>query len=77
MIKLGSEVKDSITGFSGIAMARVEYLNGCIQYEVKPKKLDKNRKMLDSEWIDEEQLISKPEAKRGGPHNIPTGFNKP
>ena len=56
MIKLGRKVKDKITGFEGIAIARVEYLTGCTQYCVKPDRLDSNRKMLDGEYIDEGQL---------------------
>jgi len=54
MIKLGSEVKDKVTGFIGIAISRVEYLNGCIQYGVKPKA--KENKMPEVEYIDESQL---------------------
>ncbi len=54
-IKLGTKVRDKITGFEGIAYSRVEYLNGCIQYGVKPKVGD-NNKMPDSEYIDESQL---------------------
>ena len=36
-IKLGSKVRDKVTGFIGIAVARTEFLNGCIQYSVQPK----------------------------------------
>ena len=54
-IKLGSKVKDIVTGFTGIAVARLECLNKCIQYEVIPK-VDKDNKKEKSEWIDEEQL---------------------
>jgi hypothetical protein len=34
-IELGAKVKNIVTGFTGIATARVEYLNGCIQYCVE------------------------------------------
>ena len=37
--KLGSEAKDSITGLRGILTARIEYVTGCIQYELTPTKL--------------------------------------
>lgn len=33
-IELGSRVRDMVTGFEGIAMARVEYLTGCTQYGI-------------------------------------------
>ena len=36
-IKLGSKVRDKVTGFVGIATAKTEFLNGCIQYNVQPK----------------------------------------
>ncbi len=55
MISLGSEVKDRVTGFAGIATARIEYMNGCIQYCVKPK-MGKDKKMPEGAWIDDAQL---------------------
>ena len=55
MIQLGQEVKDCITGFTGIATARVEYLNGCIQICVKPKMV-KPGEMPEGQYIDDEQL---------------------
>ena len=36
-IQLGDRVKDKITGFTGIAVSRTEYINGCVQYTVAPK----------------------------------------
>ncbi|MFA5306506.1 MAG: hypothetical protein WC365_03590 [Candidatus Babeliales bacterium] len=39
-IKLGWQVKDSITGFEGITTGRFEYLNGCVRFEVCPMKLN-------------------------------------
>jgi hypothetical protein len=55
MITLGQKVKDKITGFTGIAITRCEYLNGCVQYCVKPK-LDKNGKIQEGEWFDDALL---------------------
>ena len=37
MIKLGSKVKDKITGFTGVAVQRIEYLYGCVRYGVEGK----------------------------------------
>jgi len=54
-IKLGQKVKDKVTGFIGIAISKVEYLNGCVQFCVKPK-VDKDGKCLDGEWFDVDQL---------------------
>lgn len=49
-IELGETVKDTITGFTGTVVARAEYLNGCIQYQIVGKEPDKEI------WIDEAQL---------------------
>jgi hypothetical protein len=36
MIKLGQHVRDVVTGFTGIATAKVEYINGCTQFAIQP-----------------------------------------
>lgn len=56
MIKLGDKVECIVTGFVGIAIARVEYLNGCIRYCIMPRANEKDGKLNDSEYIDEGQL---------------------
>lgn len=43
-IKLGDRVRDKISGYEGIAVARVEFLNGCIQYTVA-RKLKKGQEV--------------------------------
>jgi len=53
--KLGEKVKDTVTGFKGTITARIEYLNGCIQYCVEPK-VGKEMKMEKHHWIDEGQV---------------------
>jgi hypothetical protein len=75
MIKLGEEVRCKVTGFKGIATARIEYLNGCIQYGVKPK-VKTGEKYPDTIYIDQEQLeltkkrISVKKNRTGGPELI-------
>lgn len=54
-IQLGSKVKDKITGFVGIAVARTEFLNGCVQYLVQPK-IKKNNEIPEDKGIDEQSL---------------------
>jgi len=44
-IKLGDKVKCLITGYVGIVVARVEFLNGCIQYSVASKVNPKDNKL--------------------------------
>ncbi len=56
MIKLGQEVEDIVSGLTGIAVARTEWLNGCARICVQPK-LDKDGKFIESRDFDEPQLI--------------------
>lgn len=83
MINLGDKVKDTITGLEGIVIAKIIYLNGCIQYEVQPKGLDKDGKIIKSAWIDEGQLIPKKRTKvekekgPGGSGSVPSGLSHP
>jgi len=55
MIELGMKLKDKVTGLTGIAVAKVEYLNGCVQYCVKPE-MGKDKKYPDGQYIDVAQL---------------------
>jgi len=54
-IQLGDKVKDRITGFTGIATSKMEFLNGCIQYEVTPK-MGKDNVMPEGTFIDIQSL---------------------
>ena len=79
MINLGARVKDTITGFEGIAVSRVEHLYGCVRYSVQPTKLNKDGKPIENEWFDEaglEVLVKKAvatsqETPPAGPGNDP------
>lgn len=76
MIVLGSKVKDKVTGFEGTAIARIEYLTGCIQYGVVPKVKKDTNEMKDANYIDEIRLevigdgINLKKKKTGGPGAI-------
>lgn len=54
-MKLGNELKDIVSGVSGIAVARVEYLNGCVQFCIQPRAADGKRP--DCMYIDQQQLV--------------------
>jgi len=54
-MKLGDKLKDKVTGFEGIAVAQIEYLNGCRQFCVKPR-IDSSGKMPEGQYIDVQQL---------------------
>jgi hypothetical protein len=53
---LGDSAKDIVTGFTGICIARFEWLNGCVRYDLQPAKL-KDGLPLDSKAFDEGQLV--------------------
>lgn len=76
MVKLGDRVKDNITGFEGIAVARTEFLYGCVRVCVQPGKL-KDGKTIDAEWFDEQRLDVKSAAKTGGPGPVPPDRDYP
>lgn len=59
--KLGQRLRCTVTGFEGIATTRVEYLNGCVQYCVKPPcaepKDGEPMKLPEGNYIDDAQLV--------------------
>lgn len=54
-INLGDRVVDNLTGFTGLVVARTEYLTGCSQILVLPN-IDKNSEYPNGVWIDVERL---------------------
>ena len=54
-IRLGLKVRDKVTGFEGIATAKCEYINGCIQYGVTPK-IGEDGKYPDCQYLDYKRL---------------------
>jgi hypothetical protein len=54
-IELGSNVRDRVSGFTGIAISETSYLNGCVRYGVQPA-IDKDGKMPDCVYLDLHQL---------------------
>lgn len=80
----GIEVRDRVSGLKGIIVARCEYVNGCLCYNVQPKTDPKTPHLIsDSWWIDEAQLEkvgqglnSKPIKKKltGGPTQKATRY---
>jgi hypothetical protein len=55
MINLGDKAKDVVTGFTGIAVAKVRYLQGCNRIALQAP-VKKNDKPLGWEYFDEPQL---------------------
>lgn len=85
MIRLGDEVRDKVTGYTGIATARFEYLTGCVRYEVQPRGLhegklheayvfDEGRLEMVGGGIHPDQVAA---AATGGPHPTPVQPSAP
>jgi hypothetical protein len=55
MVNLGDKVKDVVTGLTGIAVGRTQYLQGCTRVAVQPQEL-KDGKPVEASWFDEPQL---------------------
>lgn len=52
----GEEVRDVVSGFTGIIDCVSLWLNGCRRYSVQPKMKEGETKKPDGIWIDEESL---------------------
>jgi hypothetical protein len=55
MVNLGDKVKDTVTGLTGIVVAKTHYLQGCTRIAVQPQKV-KDGKPVEASWFDEPQL---------------------
>ena len=55
-VQLGDEVKDTITGYNGIAVCKHTYLQGCDRITVQPK-VSKTDPVPAEASFDEPQLI--------------------
>ena len=70
--KLGVKAKDKVTGFTGILVARTEWLNGCVRVTLQPP-MDKDGKIPESGTFDEPQIevvgkgVQAHQAPTGGP----------
>ena len=51
-LKLGTKVRDKITGFTGTITARCEYIEGYVQYCVTPKCKDGGDVYPKEEYVD-------------------------
>ncbi|MDD5305569.1 MAG: hypothetical protein PHS14_20920 [Elusimicrobia bacterium] len=82
MVKLGSKVRDTITGFEGIVTGRHEYLYGCVRLSVSPSVLHEG-KPVEIQIFDEGQVELATETRRapvaatGGPRDAPPTRSTP
>lgn len=75
-VRLGTKVKDSITGFEGIAVQRIEYLYGCVRIGVEPL-VDKDGKAAECCYFDEQRLDPTSAAVTGGDYPAPPARTAP
>lgn len=64
MIELGKKVRDTVSGFVGVAVAEHTYLNGCRRYSVQ-QEVDKYGKLPEAQAFDEMQLCVVDEMAEG------------
>ena len=77
-INLGDKVKDSVTGFTGIAIGRTVWLHGCNRITVQPEGINKEGKVFEPHGFDEPQLIVLKKAKaKEGDHKTGGYFIEP
>lgn len=57
-VTLGKQYKDSISGFSGVAVARTTYLFNCVRVMLSPTKLKDDGDFLPDTWFDEQILVA-------------------
>ena len=55
MIELGNKVRDTVTGFTGIAVARTIWLYGCERIAIEPQELHEG-KTIDEHWFDDQRV---------------------
>ena len=66
MVELGDKAKDAVTGFTGIAVCRSSYLQGCDRIALQAA-VKKNEKPEEWQYFDEPQLkvVKKRVVKQG------------
>ena len=64
-LEFGMEAEDVVTGFAGIITAKVEYLNGCTQFCLKPKGTKPDGDPKEGHYFDENQVRYVGEGLRG------------
>ena len=56
-INVGDRVKDRISGLQGIAIARTEWLWGCVRITLQPEGATKDHRCKESVSVDEPQCV--------------------
>jgi len=64
-IVLGQKVTDPITGFTGTATAKTEYIDGNVNVLVEPQGMQESGAPLQSCWINQQRLRIASEVPKG------------
>lgn len=88
--KLGDRVKDIVTGFEGILVARTKWLHGCDRLTIEPDKLDDKGMPQEAHNFDEQRIevleerngppvaeAAKKVTRTGGPQNDRAALRRP
>jgi hypothetical protein len=71
---LGNTYVDIISGFEGMCVAKAQYLTGCDQSCLRPKKLNKDGDgAAKGEWFDDSVLVQKEAPKFEVNRSVPRG----
>jgi hypothetical protein len=73
-VELGDVAKDTITGFTGVVIAKTKWLHGCERVTLQPEKLQ-DGKPVDQQTFDVPQVVVVKAAKHGGTRD--TGGPRP
>lgn len=64
-LKLGSLVKDSITGFTGIAIGRIEFAYGCVHIRIQAKSMTEEGTPIPVHDFDDQRIeVLAPPSKK-------------
>lgn len=76
-VRCGDLVRDSVSGFEGIAIARYEYLNGCVRIAIQPRALHDGKPIEQCVFDIDQVEIVKAAAMRPAEKLVATGGPQP
>jgi hypothetical protein len=67
-IEFGDVVKDTVTSFQGVALARMTALHEATQIRIHPQTLSTDGVIIGSVWIEETRLVKVENSRTTGFH---------
>lgn len=66
-VRLGDKVRDTVSGFTGVCVARTECLNGCWRMTLQPQRLNNDGIPCEAQTFDDLQLeVTEPKLQPVG-----------